>query len=199
VAGRVGLLGDRTSATYHAGIRRLTEENTLDVKNRSHRITAGIDVDDEARGVIISQGGRFGGWTLYCLEGRPCYEYNYFGLERSTVRATEQLGPGPHEVRVDFAYDGGGVGLGGRVTLRVDGRPVGECRVARTIPYYFSFDETLDVGVALGTPVSDDYADTGEFTGTVHHVRIDLTGEEENRGDEGRDGRGLHRRVMTAQ
>ena len=145
--------------------------------------------------MIISQGGRFGGWTLYCLEGRPCYEYNYFGLARSTVRAEEPLAPGPHEVRMEFAYDGGGVGLGGRVTLHVDGRPVGECRVGRTIPYYFSFDETLDVGVDLGTPVSEDYAGTDTaFSATIRAVHVEL-GDDAPVSDEG----ARERRVLTSQ
>jgi arylsulfatase len=196
VAGRVGLLGDRTSTTYHPGIRRLTEENTLDVKNRSHRVTAEIETgDDAAAGVIISQGGRFGGWTLYCLEGRPCYEYNYFGLARATVRADEALTAGPHEVRMDFAYDGGGVARGGTVTLSVDGRPVGQSRVDRTIPYYFSFDETLDVGVDLGTPTSEDYAGTDTvFTATIRAVHV-AVGDDVAVADEG----ARERRVLTSQ
>ncbi len=198
VAGRVGLLEGRTTVTYHAGVRRLTEENTLDVKNRSHRVRAEIDVADgagPAAGVIVSQGGRFGGWTLYCLEGRPCYEYNRFDLTRTTVRAEAALSPGPHELCVDFAYDGGGVGLGGHVTLRVDGRPVGEARVEWTIPYYFSFDETLDVGVDLGTPVSEDYAGTDTaFTATIRAVHVEL-GDDAAAPPEG----ALERRVLTSQ
>jgi arylsulfatase len=145
--------------------------------------------------VVISQGGRFGGWTLYFLEGRPCYQYNWFGLARSTIRADEVLPTGRHEVRVDFAYDGGGVGRGGRVTLSVDGRPVGQVRVERTIPYYFSFDETLDVGVDLGTPTSEDYAGTDtRFTGTVRAVHV-AAGDDVAVGDES----ARERRVLTSQ
>ncbi|MBC3189797.1 arylsulfatase [Pseudonocardia sp. C8] len=177
LAGRLDLMGGRTSVTYRGGTRRLIEETTPNVKNRSHTVTAEIETGEADDGVLVAQGGRFGGWALYCLGGRACYEYNYFGLARCTVRAAQPMAPGVHEVQVEFAYDGG-VGAGGSLSLVVDGAKVGEGRIEQTIPYYFSFDETLDVGVDLGTPVSEDYpaVDNG-FTGTVRTVRIDL-GEE---------------------
>ena len=200
IAGRLDLLGDRRSVTYHGRTRRLTEETTPNVKNRSHSVVADVEVPaaDGVEGVIVAQGGRFGGWALYCLEGRPCYVYNRFGLERTTLRGAEPVPAGRHEIRLDFCYDGGGVGRGGTAVLSVDGAKVADCVVDATVAYYFSFDETFDVGVALGTPVSDDYADT-DFTGTVHRVRIDLVGDEEARVDETRDDGGLLRRVMTSQ
>ncbi|KUL32159.1 arylsulfatase [Streptomyces regalis] len=198
MAGRIDLLGDRTSVTYRAGMRRFTEETTPNVKNRSHSITADVDLPETTtEGVIIAQGGRFGGWTLYFTEGRPAYAYNYFGMNLYTVRGDEPLAPGRHEIRLDFAYDGGGLGKGGTAALLVDGEKHATGRVEQTIPYYFSFDETLDVGVDLSTPVSDDYPVLdNEFTGTIHTVRIDL----DSQGAESPkyDG-GLHRRVMGAQ
>ena len=147
-------------------------------------------------GVIVAQGGRFGGWALYCLEGRPCYVYNWFGLRRHVLRGADPMPAGAHEVRLDFCYDGGGVGRGGIAVLSVDGVKVADGVVDATVAYYFSFDETFDVGVALGTPVSEEYADT-DLTGTVHRVRVDLTGDEED--SPGDDDGGLLRRVMTAQ
>jgi arylsulfatase len=197
MAGRIDLLGDRTSITYRAGMRRFTEETTLNVKNRSHSISAEVDLPQTAaEGVIIAQGGRFGGWTLYFTEGRPAYAYNYFGLNLYTVRG-RPLAPGRHEIRVEFDYDGGGLGKGGTATLLVDGEKHASGRVERTIAYYFSFDETLDVGVDLSTPVSDDYpALDNEFTGTIRTVRIDLGGRSVDSSEF--DG-GLHRRVMGAQ
>ena len=195
LAGRVDLLGDRRSVTYHGRIRRLTEETTPNVKNRSHRITAHVDVTDPADGVIIAQGGRFGGWSLYCVDGRACYDYNYFGLAHHTVRATEPLTPGRHEIAVEFRYDGGGHGKGGTAILTVDDVKQCETRVDRTIAYYFSFDETLNVGVDLGTPVTDDYpAVDNAFRGIVHSVRIDLDDDALPPDDEG-----LRRRVLAAQ
>jgi arylsulfatase len=197
LAGRLDLMGERPKVTYPGRIRRLTEETTLNIKNRSHAVTADIELDGEglvATGVIVAQGGRFGGWSLYCAQGRLCYVYNYLGIELYTVRGAPTMPAGRHHVRMDFQYDGGGVGRGGDVVLCVDGEVVGRGRVDRTIPYYFSFDETLDVGVDLSTPVTDDYPTIdNEFSGTVHSVCIDT--EAEGPVDED----GLTRRVMTAQ
>jgi arylsulfatase len=186
LAGRIDLLGDRQSVTYRGGMRRFTEETTPNVKNRSHSITADVEIPETgATGVIVAQGGRFGGWSLYCADGRIRYDYNYFDLAHYVVGADEVLSPGRHEVRMEFHYDGEGHGLGGNVVLVVDGVKVAAGRVEKTIPYYFSFDETLDVGVDLGTPVSEDYpAVDNAFSGTVHTVRIDLDGPTPHRGDE---------------
>jgi arylsulfatase len=175
-AGRLDLMGDRRSVTFHAGAKRLTEETAPNVKNRSHALVADVDVPEGgAGGVLVAQGGRFGGWSLYLHEGRPCYAYNYFGLEVHRVRAPDSLAAGRHEVRLDFAYDGGGVGEGGAATLSVNGTPVADGRVPATIPYYFAFDETFDVGVDRASPVTDDYpvVDNG-FTGRLHSLRVDL-------------------------
>ncbi len=178
LAGRVDLLGDRQSVVYRGGMRRFTEETTPNVKNRSHSVTADVEVPGGgAAGVIAAQGGRFGGWSLYCLDGRIRYDYNYFALTHYTIGADARLGPGRHQIRMEFRYDGGGHGRGGDVVLLVDGAKVAQGRVDRTIPYYFSFDETLDIGIDLGTPVTDDYAALDNaFSGTVHTVRIDLDG-----------------------
>jgi arylsulfatase A-like enzyme len=196
LAGRVDLLGDRRSVTYRGGMARFTEETTPNVKNRSHGIAADIEVGDAlAEGVIVAQGGRFGGWSLYCTHGRVCYVYNYFGLELFTARSDATVSPGRHQVTMRFDYDGEGVGKGGDVLLLVDGDKVGTGRVGQTIPYYFSFDETLDIGVDLSTPVTDDYpVIDNAFNGVVHTVRIDVVGEACT-GTRA----GLERRVMGAQ
>jgi arylsulfatase A-like enzyme len=194
VAGRIDLLAGRRSITYHGGMRRLTEETTPNVKNRSHSITASLEVPDSANGVVIAQGGSFGGWSLYLLDGRPTYHYNYFGLQRFQVRTESPLPVGKHEVRVEFTYDGEGAGLGGSVDLFVGGVCDGKGRVEATIPYYFSFDETLNVGVDLGTPVSPEYPRLDNaLTGLVHEVRIDL-GE-----DQSGQSIGAYQRVLGAQ
>ncbi|GAA4859446.1 arylsulfatase [Saccharopolyspora rosea] len=175
-AGRLDLMGDRTSVTFHAGAKRLTEETAPNVKNRSHALTAEVDVPDGgAEGVLVAQGGRFGGWSFYFHRGRLSYAYNHFGLTVRTVRSPEPLPAGRHEVRMAFAYDGGGVGKGGSVTLSVDGEQVAEGRVDATIPYYFAFDETFDVGVDRASPVTDDYPVVdNRFTGRLHWLRVDL-------------------------
>ena len=105
---------------------------------------------------------------LRCKDGRPAYCYNLFGLQRFKVDGDEPIPPGEHQVRVEFAYDGGGLGKGGTATLFLDGTKVGEGRVDATVPMLFSGDETTDVGTDSGTPVSDDY---GADETRVHRPR----------------------------
>ena len=177
LAGRLDLLYGRNTMTYRAGMGRFTEETTLNVKNRSHTITAKVTVPNsgEVSGVLIAQGGRFGGWSLYCYQGCLTYAYNCYGTYRSTVRSTAKLAPGEHELRMDFAYDGGGLGQGCEVTLFDGDAEVGSGRVERTTAYYFSFDETLNIGLDVGTPVSEDYPPIdNRFTGEIDFVRIDV-------------------------
>jgi arylsulfatase len=125
--------------------------------------------------VIIAQGGAFAGWSLYLKAGRPAYCYNLFGLRRFTIAADTALTPGSHQVRMEFAYDGGGLGKGATVSLFADGEPVAEGRVDATVPMVFSADETCDVGADTASPVSDDYtAEGSRFQGTVHWVQLDI-------------------------
>ena len=132
---------------------RLTENSIVPLKNKSHSITAQVDVPEAgASGVIIAQGGAFGGFALYAKDGRPAYCYNLFGLQRFKVYGEEPIPAGEHQVRVEFAYDGGGLGKGGAVTLYVDGDLVGEGRVEGTVPMLFSADETTDVGSTRRRP-----------------------------------------------
>ncbi|MCI2416333.1 arylsulfatase [Saccharopolyspora sp. K220] len=179
-AGRLDLMGQRRSVTFHAGAKRLTEETAPNVKNRSHTLTALVEVpEDGAAGVLVAQGGRFGGWSFYFHEGTPCYAYNYFGLTVHQVRAPQPVSAGRHEVRLRFDYDGGGVGKGGTAVLSVDGAEVASGRVDATIPYYFAFDETFDIGVDRVTPVTDDYpAVDNAFTGRLQWLRVDLADDQ---------------------
>jgi hypothetical protein len=167
---------------------RFTEETTLNVKNRSHTVTASFTVPPGgANGVLVAQGGRFGGWALYLFEGRLSYAYNCYGRQVTVVRTAGALSAGGHEVQMDFEYDGGGAGLGANITLR-DGRDVVRGRLSQTTAFYFSFDETLNVGRDRGTPVSDDYPPLDDaFTGRLEWVRIDLRDEPMALSDEDRD------------
>ena len=176
VAGRIDLFSGRTSVTYRAGMGRFTEETTLNVKNRSHSVTVRVDVPEGGGdGVLIAQGGRFGGWSLYVVDGHLSYAHNCYGRDLYTVRSDERLQAGPQELTFEFHYDGGGIGKGGEVRLAADGKVVGKGRVEQTTAYYFSFDETLNVGVDRGTPVTDDYLPVkNAFTGTIDTVRLDL-------------------------
>jgi len=128
-----------------------------------------------ANGVIVAQGGAFGGFALYGKDGKPAYCYNLFGLQRFKIYGDDAIPAGEHQVRMEFTYDGGGLGKGGTVTLYVDGEQVGEVRVDGTVPMVFSADETTDVGSDTATPVSDDYGQRdSEFTGRVLWVQLDI-------------------------
>ncbi|WP_184728829.1 arylsulfatase [Saccharopolyspora phatthalungensis] len=179
-AGRLDLMGERRSVTFHDGAKRLTEETAPNVKNRSHVLTALVEVPaGGAEGVLVAQGGRFGGWSFYFHGGRPCYAYNYFGLTVHRVSAPQPVPAGRHEVRLRFDYEGGGVGKGGTASLLVDGAEVAAGRIEETIPYYFAFDETFDIGVDRASPVVDDYPVVdNRFTGRLHHVRVDLADDQ---------------------
>jgi len=157
---------------------RLTEATVINVKNVSHAVAADIEVPaGGAAGVIIAQGGAFGGWSLYLRhDGVPVYCYNLMGLQVTKVAGSDPLTAGSHRVVMAFTYDGGGPGRGGGIALTVDGETVAEGRLDRTVPLVFSLDETCDVGHDGGLPVSDDYdAEDSEFTGTVESVLIELS------------------------
>jgi hypothetical protein len=174
IAGRPQLVRGNSQLLYE-GMGRLSENSVLNIKNRSHAVTAQIEVPDGgAEGVLVAQGGAYAGWSLYLLEGRPVYCYNVFGLQRFKIAGEDRVGAGEHQVRVEFAYDGGGLGKGGDVTLYLDGQQVGEGRVETTVPAAFSADETLDLGRDSATPVSDDHGADNAFTGRVRWVQIDL-------------------------
>ena len=175
LAGRPILIKGNSQVLFQ-GMGRLTEHSVLNVKNKSHAVTADITVPDGgASGVIVAQGGAFGGWSLYLHDGRPAYCYNLFGLAQFKVYGDSAVAAGDHQVRVEFSYDGGGLGKGGTADLYVDGSKVGTGRVDGTVPMLFSADETLDLGSDTATQVSDDYdARTSTFSGRIQRVQIDL-------------------------
>jgi arylsulfatase len=153
-------------------------ENTfMNIKNRSSKITAQIEVPaGGANGAILSQGGKFGGWSLYMKDGKPAYVYNFLGLARYTIESPQSLSNGPATIVMDFAYDGGGMGKGGKATLLVNGNPVAEGRIEKTQPNIFSADETADVGIDNQTPVALGIgigADT-RFTGKISEITLEV-------------------------
>jgi arylsulfatase A-like enzyme len=172
---RPSLTRGRSEFLYHPGMVRIPEGSAPDFKNKSYRITAQVDIPKGgAEGVILTQGGRFNGLGLYLLAGKPVFFYNLVGVDRTRVAGKDKLAPGKHTVLADFKYDGGGVGKGGSITLSVDAKQVAESRLARTIPFRVSADETLDIGEDTGTPVSEDYAVPFKFTGTIEKVIVNL-------------------------
>jgi arylsulfatase len=176
---RPSLTRGRTTFTYYPGAIRIPEGTTPDVKNRSYSVSAEVEIPaGGATGVLATQGGRFGGWGLLLMDGKPefVHAFSNQAQHKYRVASTERLAPGQHTIRFDFQYDGGGRGKGGTGALLVDGKQVAKGRIERTVPNRFSLDETFDVGLDTGTPVVEDY--TGQmpfkFSGKLEKVTIEL-------------------------
>jgi arylsulfatase A-like enzyme len=173
MAGRPVLIKGNTQLLF-GSMGRLSENTVLNIKNKSHSVTAEIMVPAKgAEGVIVCQGGNVGGWSLYAKGGKLKYCYNLLGIQCFFAEAASALPAGEHQVRMEFAYAGGGLGKGGTVSLYVDGKKVGEGKVAATAPIIFSGDDGCDVGVDTGSPVSPDYGSRGnEFNGRIKGVQL---------------------------
>jgi arylsulfatase len=154
----------------------LNEHTTINTKNKSHTITAAIAVPESgARGVIFAQGGLGGGWALSVDDGKLAYTYNFLGLNTTHITAPESLTAGAHQVRAEFAYDGGGLGKGAEITLFEDDSQLATGHIDATHPILFSADETAEVGFDAGSQVSDRYSDSNSrFTGDIEWVQIDV-------------------------
>ena len=177
LAGRPDLMGARTSLTLYPGMTGMMENTFLNVKNRSMTITGEVDIPQGgANGVILAQGGRFGGWSLYLKDGKLAYAYNWVGLERYTVAAPDPLPAGKATIKVDFVYDGGGRGKGATAALLVDGKQVAKGRIAKTNAFIFSLDEGADVGMDEDTPVTEAYQAgvKSRFTGKINKVTVEV-------------------------
>jgi arylsulfatase len=170
IAGRPTLVGDRQ--VLLPGMGGIVEQHVVDWRNRSWQLTGLVDVGDKANGVILNLGGSGGGWSLYLREGVPTFCYNLFGIERTYVRAAQPASKGEHQVRIEFKYDGGGVGKGGNFTLFLDGKDVGNARVERTEGIGFGYEYT-QVGRDAQSPVTDDYVGDSKFDGTIHWVEME--------------------------
>jgi arylsulfatase len=177
LVGRPDLMGGRTSLTLAEGMTGMMESVFINVKNRAKTITAEVDVPQGgANGTILAQGGRFGGWSLYVKNSVPAYDYNFLGLQRSSIAAAKPLAPGKSTIRFEFAYDGGGPGKGGMGTLFVNDEKVAEGRIEHTQAGMFSADETADVGIDLGTPVVEAIGAEAKsrFTGRIPKVTVQV-------------------------
>jgi arylsulfatase len=173
LAGRPVLIKGKSQILF-GSMGRLSENSVLNLKNKSHSVTAEIVVPPTgAEGVIVAQGGNIGGWSLYAKGGKLKYCYNLLGIHQFYAESKDVLPPGEHQVRVEFAYDGGGLGKGGTVSLYVDGKKVGDGKVAATAAMIFSADDGCDLGVDTGSPVSTDYGARGnEFSGRIKGVQL---------------------------
>jgi hypothetical protein len=188
---RPNFLRGKKDFTYYPGMFRIPEANSPDVHNKSFRVTAEVEIAEKgADGVLVTQGGRFGGWVMLVLDGKPMFVYantNQDGdkypkqrKDKTRFIGADKLAPGKHTIVFDFVYDGGGLGKGGKGTLTVDGKAVAESRLEKTNPLgKFTLDESFDVGMDSGSPVIDEYEVKMpfKFTGTLKKVEIKL-GEE---------------------
>ncbi len=172
---RPSLTRGRTEFTYYPGMVRIPEGSAPDFKNKSYRFTADVEIPDGGvEGVLVTQGGDSMALGYTLLQGKPVFYYNLVGVDRTSVSSNDKLPPGKHSIVLTFKYEGGGIGKGGLATLSVDGKKVAEQKLARTIPFRVSADETLDIGEDTGTPVSEDYHVPFKFTGTLNKVVINL-------------------------
>lgn len=171
--GRPDLMGERKSVTYGEGMKGMGPDVFINTRNTSYTITAEVDVRSDSNGVIVCQGGKFGGFSFYLKQGKPAFTYNFLGLQVFNIISAEQLKPGKHTIIYDFKYDGGGIGKGGKGTITVDGKKVGEGRIDITQPGLYSVDDMADVGTDDGTPVTN-YGGKAKFNSKLNKVTIQL-------------------------
>lgn len=176
MAGRPDLMNGRKSLTVYEGMTGMMENAFINVKNTSFTIMADVAVPSgAASGVILCQGGRFGGWSLYVKDGKPAFTYNFVGLKEFTVNGSDKLGPGKSTITLEFAYDGNGRGKGGTASLFVNKKKIGSGRIEQTNANIFSADDAADVGVDEGTNVSSAYKQgDNKFSGKIDKVRVDV-------------------------
>ncbi|MBI5757987.1 MAG: arylsulfatase [Planctomycetales bacterium] len=176
---RPSLTRGRNTFTYYPGTFRVPEGAAPEVRNKDFTITADVEIPEAgADGMLVTQGGRFGGWGLLVMDGKPEFDYAFSNQKQHKYRvaAKDKLAPGKHTLKFDFKYDGPGYGKGGTGTLAVDGKPVAQGKIERTVPVRFSLDETFDIGMDTGTPVVEDYVNKMpfKFTGHLKKVVIEL-------------------------
>ena len=165
---------NRTHFTYFSGCSRLAETAAANTKNRSHRITAEIEMPASGgQGVIVAAGGSSAGYALYVEDGRLVYHYNWFERERTNLVSDIAVPPGKSTVVMEFAYDGGGLGKGGEAVIGINGKEAGRARIPNTVPGRFGID-TFGVGADTGSPVSKAYRPPFPFTGKIERVDIVL-------------------------
>jgi arylsulfatase len=172
LVGRPTVMEGRDRMELHEGMTALGTDIFIDLRNKGYTITAELEIDAEGHGVIVCQGGQFGGLSLYLKESKPSFTYNFLGLASTTIAASKPIAAGKHTVVYDFTYEGGGMGKGGVGTITVDNAQVAEGRLERTQPGIFSVDDLADVGVDLGTPVAD-YGGSSHFNGKIKKVTIE--------------------------
>jgi hypothetical protein len=173
-----------------SAISRLQSRTAISLDlNKSFTITADVEVPSGGgNGMLVTAGGRFGGWGFYLLKGKPVFVYNLLDLARPRIEGSAALTPGRHTVEFDFKYDGPGLGKGGTGTIKVDGVEAGSGIFPQTIPFALEASETFDVGSDTGTGVDDeDYQTPFAFDGKLNKLTLaiekpKLTPEDEKKG-----------------
>ena len=177
IAGRPDLMGSRTSLNLFEGMIGITENAFLNIKSKSYSITADVDLKDgNSNGVIISQAGRFGGWSLFMKDGKLFHEYNFFGLERTKISSPKNIAAGHHIIKYEFLADSPKPGTGGKCLLYLDGQKIAEGQIPKTQPFMYSADEGIDVGMDNETNVSNDYKEgNNKFNSKINKVMVEIT------------------------
>ncbi len=172
LVGRPDIMGDRTSVTYGEGMKGMGVDIFINTLNSSYTITSEVEVKANSNGVMVCQGGRFGGFSLYMKAGKPMFTYNFLGLQSINIASNTSLKPGKHTIVFDFKYDGGGPGKGGLGTITIDGVKTAEGRIPKTHPKIFSLDDMADIGTDDGTLVTN-YGASTHFNGKIEKVKIE--------------------------
>jgi arylsulfatase A-like enzyme len=169
--GRPTIMGKRNTVTYGEGMKGMGVDVFIDLRGKSYTITSEVTVSANGNGVIVCQGGHFGGFSFYLKNGKPAFAYNYLGMKSYGILASQPLKPGNYLLVYDFKTDGEGLGKGGTGTISVNGKKVAEGRIEQTQPGIFSVDDMADVGIDEGTWVAD-YGASAKFTGKINYVNI---------------------------
>jgi arylsulfatase len=170
--GRPAIMEGRNSIIYGEGMKGMAIDVFIDLRSTSYTITADVELVSNANGVLVCQGGRFGGLSFYIKKGKPAFTYNFLGLNSTTIMASQPLKPGKYSIVYDFKYDGGGRGKGGVGTIMVNGLKVSEGRLEKTQPGIFSVDDLADIGIDEGTQVAD-YNGSSKFNGKIKTLKIE--------------------------
>lgn len=176
IAPKPSLTSGRSLFSYSYPLSQVPHGGAPSLLNRSYTITAEIDVPPGgAEGMLVTQGGRFGGYGFYFLKGKPVFVWNLFDYKRVRWEAKEPLYEGRHSVSFSFKYNGPGLGRSGFGTLKVDDKVVAESQMERSVPFILQWDETFNVGLDTGTPVDDnDYKVPFAFTGKLVKLTVQL-------------------------
>jgi len=153
IAPRPSATAGQTAFTYSGEMAGIPTGNTPNILNRSFKITAEVEVPQNGDGMIVTEGGRWGGYGLYLLKGVPVFDYNMLALLQARWAGDQPLSAGKHTIVFDFRYDGPGIAKGGTGVLKVDGNEVRTLQVPKTIPFLLPGDETFDVGIDTRTGV----------------------------------------------